>query len=153
MGLKRHRQNRLYAITGSHRKGYDSEMSLPKISKYLGCAIIAVALLASGAILLESRASALSGAEFNPGRIIDDGVFYNRDSMSVDQIQQFLNAKVPTCDNWGTQPYAGTTRRAYSEARGIKFPLTCVKDYYENTSTHDNNLEGRSIPAGAKSAA
>src|SRR5215813_7284279 len=77
-------------------------------------------------------ASALVGSDFRAGRIIDDVVFYNKNSMGVQDIQNFLNAKMPNCDNWGTQSYAGTTRRAYSEARGIKFPLTCMKDYYEN---------------------
>jgi hypothetical protein len=73
--------------------------------------------------------------------------------MSVGQIQNFLNSKVPTCDSWGTQPYAGTTRRAYSESKGIKFPLTCVKDYYENPVTHENNLSGNPMPSNAKGAA
>lgn len=118
----------------------------------LAFSVLAIAV-AAVALLNIVPAQALSGSEFNPGRIIDDGVFENKNSMSPGAIQDFLNAKVPTCDNWGTQPYAGTTRRAYSEARGIKFPLTCVKDYYENTTTHENNLEGRAIPSGAKSAA
>lgn len=98
-------------------------------------------------------ANAANGADFRPGRIIDDAVFNNSNAMNIDQVQAFLNAKVPTCDNWGTQSYAGTTRRAYSEARGIVFPLTCVKDYHENPTTHENNLEGRPVPAGAMSAA
>jgi hypothetical protein len=98
-------------------------------------------------------AQAVSGSDWRAGHIIDDSVFYNKGSMSVDQIQQFLNSKVPTCDEQGTQPYAGTTRRAYAEARGVKFPLTCLKSYQENTSTHDNNLEGRSVPAGSKGSA
>lgn len=98
-------------------------------------------------------AQAVSGGDWRPGRIIDDAVFYNKASMNVDQIQQFLNSKMPNCDSWGTQSYAGTTRRAYSEARGIKFPLVCLKDYQENTTTHENNLNGNGIPAGAKSAA
>ncbi len=96
---------------------------------------------------------AATGADYNAGYIIDDLVFNNKAAMSVQQIQDFLNAKVPVCDNWGTQPYAGTTRRAYSEARGEIFPLICVKEYYENTTTKENNLQGHPIPAGAISAA
>lgn len=103
--------------------------------------------------MLGGKAQALSGVEFDPGRIIDNGVFENKNAMGIDQIQEFLNSKVPTCDIWGTQPYNGTTRRAYSESRGVTFPLTCLKDYHENTTTKENNLEGRAIPAGAKSAA
>jgi len=100
-----------------------------------------------------SKVAAVSGSQFQSGRIVDDAIFNNVNAMSVDQIQQFLNSKVPVCDNWGTQAYAGTTRRAYSEAHGVTFPLTCLKDYYENPSTHANNLSGNPIPAGGISAA
>ncbi|HVI69698.1 MAG TPA: hypothetical protein VM581_04560, partial [Magnetospirillaceae bacterium] len=105
------------------------------------------------AFIAMPTALAANGADFNAGRIIDDAVFNNSGAMNIDQIQAFLNAKVPSCDNWGTQPYGGTTRRAYSESRGIVFPLTCVRDYHENPTTHENNLEGRPIPSGAMSAA
>lgn len=101
----------------------------------------------------QQQAAALSGSDWKAGRIIDDVVFNYPGSMSISQIQQFLDAKVPTCDRWGTGSYGGTTRRAYGEARGITFPLTCLKDYNENTTTKENNLEGRPTPAGAKSAA
>ncbi len=114
--------------------------------------IIAFAL-ALTSIFPSTPAAAVSGSDWRAGRIIDDSIFFNENSMSVSQIQNFLNAKVPTCDNWGTQSYAGTTRREYSEARGIKFPLRCLKEYYENPTTHANNLEGRSRPSGSISAA
>ncbi|MGH7196895.1 MAG: hypothetical protein ACREGJ_03995 [Candidatus Saccharimonadales bacterium] len=122
-------------------------------TRTIGFTIFLAIILSASTIFPAAPTQALSGSEFNPGRIIDNGVFENKNAMNVDQIQRFLSAKVPTCDSWGTQPYAGTTRREYSEARGIKFPLTCLKDYHENPTTHENNLEGRSIPAGAKSAA
>ena len=116
--------------------------------------VSAVVVVGAGLVpMTGQKAQALSGVEFDPGRIIDNGVFENKNAMGIDQIQEFLNSKVPTCDNWGTQPYNGTTRRAYSESRGVTFPLTCLKDYHENTTTKENNLEGRAIPSGAKSAA
>lgn len=107
------------------------------------------------AVVMPQAASAFSGADFKPGRIIDDSVFYNKSSMSVNQIQQFLNSKVPTCDRNGTKPseYGGGTRAQYGAAHGAPAPYTCLKDYYENTTTKQNNLEGRAVPAGAKSAA
>jgi hypothetical protein len=120
---------------------------------------ISIVMLAIGALVGSvGTVRALNGSDFNAGRIIDNVVFENKNSMSVDQIQAFLNAKMSDCDQWGQQSYAGTTRRAYSEARDIKFPLTCLKDYYENTSNLDNNLtttngQAKAIPAGAKSAA
>lgn len=103
-------------------------------------------------------ASALSGSQFAAGRIIDDFVFKNANTMSVQDIQNFLNAKVPNCDSWGTQSYSGTSRAAYSRARGYKMPLTCLRDYYENPSNLANNLtvtdgQAAPIPAGARSAA
>lgn len=46
--------------------------------------------------------NALGGSEFNAGRIIDDSVFFNSNSMSVGEIQNFLNGKV-TCDTNGAK--------------------------------------------------
>lgn len=45
----------------------------------------------------------LSGSEFNASNIIDDSIFFNKDSMSVAEIQAFLNAKVPSCDTNGAK--------------------------------------------------
>jgi hypothetical protein len=74
---------------------------------------------------LPSSASALSGSDFNPGRIIDDLVFFNKNSMSVSQIQDFLNSKVPTCDT-NHAGFTGGTGTIYSS------PFICLKDFYEN---------------------
>ncbi len=77
--------------------------------------------------------TAVSAAgDFQAGRIIDDAVFVDKTSMTVSQIQNFLNSKVPVCDTYGTQPYAGTTRAGYSASRGVYPPFTCLKDYNEN---------------------
>ncbi len=119
------------------------------ISKRLLLVLLAILL----ACVNNEQALAVTGANWVAGNITDDIVFYNNNSMTVSQIQDFLNSKVPTCDSWGAGSYAGTTRRAYGEARGITYPLTCLKDYYENTSTLENNLSGNSIPNGAISAA
>lgn len=53
-----------------------------------------------------SQSSALSGNEFNPSRIIDDGVFYNGETMDVSQIQVFLDAKLMSCDTNGSASYS-----------------------------------------------
>ena len=122
--------------------------------KLLACWSAVIVLALTGGIFEfpAATAHALTAADWHAGSIIDDSVFYNSGSMSEAQIQNFLNSKVPVCDNWGTQPYAGTTRRAYSEARGISFPLVCLKDYFENPVSHENNLNG-TLPVGSKSAA
>ena len=85
-------------------------------------------------LLLQGGASALSGSDFKPGRIIDDAIFYDANSMNSTQIQQFLDAKVPNCDTNGSQPYAGTTRAEYGASRGYPAPYTCLKDYRQDIS-------------------
>ena len=80
-----------------------------------------------------SNASAVTGSDFRSGNIIDDGVFFNPYGMSVEQIQQFLNSKVPVCDTSGSQPYGGTTRAAYGASRGYPAPYICLKDYSQMT--------------------
>ncbi len=98
---------------------------------YKSTILVALAL----AISLSSIkiAGALSGSSFKAGRIMDDAVFYNGAAMSASSIQSFLNSKVPVCDTWGTQPYAGTTRAAYSTSKGYPPPFICLKDYKQNT--------------------
>lgn len=113
-----------------------------------------LAIAAAAAVFFASPASAVSGSDWKAGRIIDDQVFYNSNSMNVGQIQQFLDSKV-VCDTNGTKPseFGGGTRAQYGAAHGSPAPYTCLENYYENPTTHENNLEGRAVPAGAKSAA
>lgn len=99
-------------------------------------------------------ASALSGSDFKPGRIIDDVVFYNSSSMSPGQIQNFLNSKLANCDTggngmaseWG---YPNTQRKVLAErfrTTGVIVdgklkvdpgfhapPYTCLKDFRADT--------------------
>jgi hypothetical protein len=88
-------------------------------------------------ILSVEKATALSGSDFQAGRIIDDEIFYNNDSMSTQEIQIFLESKVPNCDTDGTQPYAGTTRAAYGTSRGYPPPYICLKDFTQATTAFD----------------
>ncbi|MDB5170459.1 MAG: hypothetical protein JWO35_153 [Candidatus Saccharibacteria bacterium] len=78
-------------------------------------------------------ANALSGSEFQAGRIMDDGVFFNSNGMDVATIQAFLNSKVPSCDTNGAQAYGGTTRAAYGASKGHPAPYTCLRDYRQET--------------------
>lgn len=84
-------------------------------------------------LLFPASTSALSGSEFQAGRIMDDTVFFNGTALSVQQIQDFLNAKVPTCDTNGTQPYGGTTRAEYGTSRGYPPPFICLKNFRQDT--------------------
>ena len=67
-------------------------------------------------------ASKSSAAGFDAGRIIDDGMFNNKGSMSVSDIQNFLNSKVPVCD---------TNHPPGSGSQGEQPPWTCLKDFSE----------------------
>ena len=73
---------------------------------------------------LPNNTKAVSASNWNPGRIIDDAVFFNSNSMSPGQIQNFLNAKVPVCDT--NNPFKGWIGGVYNSA-----PYTCLKDYNE----------------------
>jgi hypothetical protein len=111
------------------------------MKKYL-LFLSAIALLV--ALVLPSGKASAALTPWDPGRIIDDGIFTNKDAMSVQDIQNFLNAKVPTCD---------TNHAAGPSAQGAAPPWTCLKNYYENVSTGVNNLNGAGIPSGGISAA
>lgn len=108
--------------------------------------IALVTLIAPIFLSSSNQVSALSGSSFQAGRIIDDSIFTNKNSMTVQQIQDFLNAKGPACDIHGTQTiydstYKDTvTRAVYSQRRGYPAPFTCLKDYQENPSTGANNF-------------
>jgi hypothetical protein len=108
------------------------------------------------------KAQAVSGGDFNPGRIIDDGVFTDSGAMSVADIQNFLNAKVPSCDvngtknssHWNASANRYYTRAEWGALNGHPAPYTCLKMYYENTSTFANNGSDPNISVpGGKSAA
>ncbi|MDL2341614.1 MAG: NBR1-Ig-like domain-containing protein [Patescibacteria group bacterium] len=105
---------------------------------------------------------ALTGANFNAGHIIDDVIFTNSSSMSVQDIQYFLDTKVPNCDTSGTQNsshYNSTAGRYYTRAEwgsisGSPAPYTCLKNYRENITTHQNNVGNPSASIdNAKTAA
>ncbi len=103
-------------------------------SAHLISSTLLVSIL-SFVILLPSHTQALSGNDFQAGRIIDDDIFFNSATMVPSQIQAFLNAKVPVCDTNGSQPYGGDTRAAYGASRGYPPPYTCLKEYIQNTPT------------------
>jgi hypothetical protein len=90
------------------------------------------------------KASALSGSEFQAGRIIDDGVFFNGNGMDSNQIQAFLNSKVPTCD---------TSHARSSSPNDSGAPYTCLKDYRQNTWNIPSDAYCNGFTGGNKSAA
>jgi hypothetical protein len=113
---------------------------------------LSISLLASMGMLLGSvfyipqAANAIdsSAVGFVAGNIIDDYTLTNKDTMSVSQIQNFLNSNVPTCDTNGTQTseYGGGTRAQWAANQSLHPnipafypPFTCLKDYSQNGSS------------------
>lgn len=97
---------------------------IKKITLTLVASTYLVALIATG----------VSASSFNPGKIIDDAVFTNKNSMNASQIQTFLNSKVPVCDTYGAQvsEYGGGTRAQWGQAKYGQSIFTCLRDYSES---------------------
>lgn len=68
-----------------------------------------IALALFGAVFAFSGSA--KAANWDPGRIIDDGKFTNKNAMTPTDIQNFLNSKVPTASHGTHQAVA---RRANS---------------------------------------
>lgn len=125
---------------------------------FLGLAIVISAFFGS-LFVAGSSAYAADASGFDPGRIIDDSIFYDPDSMGgPSNIQDFLNAHVPTCDTSGSQPsgYGNLTNAQY--AQQIKGwagpPYVCLNNYYENPTTGETSFEkGGGAFSGGVSAA
>ena len=60
---------------------------------------------------------------WNAGNVISDSVFTNKSTMTVNEIQSFLNSKVPVCNTAGEE----WGRKRYNQNSFI-----CLKDYVEN---------------------
>lgn len=112
---------------------------LPRIRS--GFVLIALPLFIASCIMIakeDSSVHAASTAGFQPGRIIDDAVFVNYNSMGPVDIQNFLNSKVPTCDTNGTQPASEFGRPDLTHAQYAAMmgwpgpPFICLKNYTEN---------------------
>lgn len=103
----------------------------------------------------------VKATDFKAGRIIDDEVFYNKNTMTVAEIQAFLDKYTPTCDVWGTKTlgtaryhawgtapasmkradYAKWRREVGGDSRYHDPPYVCVNLYYENPTTHETNFD------------
>ena len=122
---------------------------------------VAAALVLSQVFLLNpSPAQALSGSDFNPGRIIDDSIFFTAGELDTSAIQNFLNSKVPACDTNGTTMIYDSsqndtvTRAVYSQRRGYSTPFTCLRDYMQDIpSKGESPGMCSAIIGGNKSAA
>ncbi len=111
-----------------------------------------------GLLTITPQVHAAPITDFDPGNIIDDRIFYNKDAMSLAQIQAFLDSLIPNCDINGTQAsgYGGLTNAQYAQQiQGWPGPpYVCINKYYENPTTHETSYEkGGGAFAGGISAA
>ncbi len=102
------------------------EIMYAKTLKF-GFSVFLLALIAIP-LMHSHKVFALSGSDFNPGHIIDDSIFTNSTSMSAQNIQNFLNSEVPTCDTNHTG-FTGGSGTIYNP------PFVCLKDFYENPNS------------------
>ena len=137
-----------------------------KVLRFSGIiAVVAfVAVFYGMAIKTTPDSTAVKATDFKAGRIIDDEVFYNKDTMTVAQIQEHLDKYSPSCDMWGTGAVGGgryingkyidpsTTRADYARkkmaagsTRYHEPPYVCVNLYYENPTTHETLYETKGI--------
>ena len=126
-----------------------------KYGKYI---LMAVAL---GVVMVvpAKPVGAVSAMDFDAGNIIDDAVFYNKDAMSLAQIEQFIIDHTPVCDTWGVKPVGSgrsingvtvnpnTPRAEYAKmmrASGNTAyhdpPYACLNVYHENPVTKENSF-------------
>jgi hypothetical protein len=103
-----------------------------KLSKFTLPLLAFVAIFVGVVGVINAQPVAADG--FDAGRIMDDGVFTDASSMNANDIQQFLNSKVPVCDTYGTQisEFGGGTRAQWGQANYGQSTFTCLKDYSEN---------------------
>ncbi|MDY1004985.1 hypothetical protein [Curtobacterium sp. CFBP9011] len=65
----------------------------------LAVASVLVGFQIAGPTAGQQPANALSGSSFQAGNIISDANFYNGGSMTINQVQAFLDSQVSTCTN------------------------------------------------------
>jgi hypothetical protein len=122
--------------------------------------VAAITVLSVFSILNTNKnADALSAiSNFKAGNIIDDSVFYNKDTMNAQQIQEFLNQLLPNCDTWGTgsSGYGNLNNAQYAQQimgwHGP--PYACLKNYHENPTSGETSYErgGGAFPGGVSAA-
>ena len=125
----------------------------------LGLALLLVVTFFS---FFTANVSAVDSTKWDPGLIISDSLFFNKDSMSKSEIQSFLAKKNPTCDTWGTKPAtefgrSDISHAEYAKQAGLpKPPYICLKNYYQVPRTDrviDRYNSTANKPEGSISAA
>jgi hypothetical protein len=119
---------------------------------------ICLLLLLTGAFVAfwPGKSKAVTSSDWNAARIIDDHIFFNGGSMNPGDIQNFLNAKVPTCDTNGTQPSGHSgypTRADWGRANGAAPPYVCLRDLTQTFGSVAPDAYCNGIGGGTKGGA
>jgi hypothetical protein len=119
---------------------------------------VASILLLAGAVVAfwPNHSSAVTGSDWSAARIVDDYIYFNSGSMNPGDIQNFLNAKVPTCDTNGTQPsnHSGyPTRADWGRANGAPPPYVCLRDFTQTFGSIAADSYCNGIGGGTKGGA
>lgn len=95
-----------------------------------------------------NTANAVSARDFRAGNIISDYVFYNKNAMSAQQIQDFLNRLIPNCLTWNPTTFVD------GEHKVVGPPYVCINNYHENPHTGETSFErgGGWFPGGMSAA-
>lgn len=109
------------------------------MKKHFVAALLFLGFVSSIVLFGGSSTHAAPVVGFNPENIIDDATFTNTGTMSVAQIQAFLESKVPSCDTYGRlpSPYGGrdingdgtVQRWEWAQDRYGQTTFTCLRDY------------------------
>ena len=100
-------------------------------------ALLTLVLLATSVVtFFPQDANAANAADFNPGYIIDDSVFYNSNAMNAEQVQAFLNSKNPNCDYWGTQPASDWGYPNITHAQLAEYKRNGSNGFSQDSSFH-----------------
>jgi hypothetical protein len=126
-----------------------------RLNKLTLASLLSIVVAGLGCCAISQPSFAVSGSEWKAGNIVSDSIFYDNSSMSISDIQNFLNNKVPSCDSSGvkTSELGGGSRAQYGASRGYPAPFVCVRNYIENPSTHENNLSTNGQVSGGWPAA
>lgn len=131
-----------------------------KLTKVITGTLCLGIMFGIGLCIHSDRASAVKATDFNAGNIIDDSVFYNKDAMTLTEIEQFIKDHTVSCDTWGTGAIGtgryihgvavnpNTSRADYARqmiaagfSRYHEPPYICLTNYYENPETHVTSFD------------
>lgn len=113
-------------------------------------AFAAIAVAASSLIVVTAapaRAHAWSAADFEPGNIIDDVLFYRGTGMSATSVQKFLNKRVPHCTLGAKGREVG--KKVKWAGVSTRLASRCLKNYRATTRNQPANAYCKAY-SGAK---